>query len=168
MTVFVLASLPFLLGAAVLFAMSNRASGWDAMNLGIYAGVALLGWAALVIGFLIWLVIRDGLVASNILPLAILGSLVCAALWWGGSWWLQENACSRDAAFYDAIAAAPLEQRAAMVEDARNNPAEITRCGRDSLVYHFGRDLFDSLAVGSTAEHERLATWALLLEHGLP
>jgi len=79
--VFVLASLPFLLAAAVLFVMSGRVSGWDAMNHAIYAGIALLAWAAFVIGFLFWLVFQDGLVASSMLPLAILGSLLCAALW---------------------------------------------------------------------------------------
>jgi hypothetical protein len=168
MMVLVYLSVPCLLVAAVFFFMSQRATGWDALGHGIGIGIALMAWGAVIVGFLIWLVIRDGLVASNIIPLIILGALVGAAAWWGWSLWSEHRTCARDSAFFEAYALADMAERESMLDENPGRLVAITRCGNEALDLDLGYDMFDPPGGDDPAELERLAAWQLLLDRGLP
>lgn len=168
MMILVYLSVPFLLVAGVFFLMSQRATGWDAMGHGIGVGFALMAWGVVIIGFLIWLVIRDGLVASNIIPLIILGALVGAAAWWGANLWSDHRTCARDSAFFEAYALADMAGRKTMLDEKPERLAATTRCGDEALDLDLGYDMFDPPVRDDPVELDRLAAWQLLLDRGLP
>jgi hypothetical protein len=168
MMILVYLSVPFLLVAGVFLLMSQRATGWDALGHGIGIGIALMAWGAVIVGFLIWLVIRDGLVASNIIPLTLLGALIGAAAWWGANLWSEHRSCARDSAFFEAYALADMAERETMLDEKPERLAAITRCGDEALDLDLGYDMFDPPAGDDPAEMDQLAAWQLLLERGLP
>lgn len=167
MTLLVL-SIPFLLIAGFCLAMSSYAGGWDGLGWAVYMAIALGAWAAMVAGFFVWLMVRDGLLAWHGIPLLILTAALVAGAVWGGKLWWQDAACKADGAFFDQLAAAPVTQRPAMLALAPRPLDALTYCGCETITMHFLADRYAPRPASSQEETDRLATLALLLERGLP
>jgi hypothetical protein len=168
MLVLIYLSLPFLIVAGILFLLARRASGWDAMGYGIGAGIALAGLGVVILGFLVFLVIRDGLVASNILPFVILAAVLGAAAWWGWGAWSEHRACERDRDFFGAYGESDMAERAAMLTAHPGRAAAIGQCGEEMLDLRIGVSPYLPRDEDAEPEETRLAAWRLLLDHGLP
>ena len=129
---------------------------------------ALAAWAAVVAGFFVWLMLRECLLVWHGVPLAILTLAVLAGAVWGGRVWLQDARCKADGTFYEQLAAAPMERRAALLAQAPRPLDDLTSCGRETIGLFFLADRYAPLPAASQAEAERIATLALLLDRGLP
>ena len=122
--ILLLTTLPFALvvGGLMLAAQSPWVGGWEPLTLVIYAvGVAAL-WAAMVVCYLVWIVIREGWQASS-LPAAVLLVLIAAGAGaWGFSAWAEERACQRAFAFYGDLPALTAGRRASPPIPPRPGP----------------------------------------------
>ena len=161
-------SLPVALAAGLCFVMAERTGAWTNLGWAVYGAIALGLWALAVVGFFIWLMAREGWLAWHGIPLAILVLAVVAGAIWGGRLWWQEEACNREGAFYDRLAATPLAERADMLEQAPRPLDRLTFCGREMIGLRFLADPYAPLPAHAPEETARLATLALLLERGLP
>lgn len=161
-------SLPFVAAAAFCFVMADRTGAWTNLGWAIYGALALGLWALVVLVFFLWLITRDGWLVWHGVPLALIVLAVLAGAIWGGRLWWKENVCARDGAFYEALAAMPMAERAAVLDDTPRPLDDLTFCGREMIGLRFLAGRYDPAPEDSPREFERLATLALLLERGLP
>ena len=168
MTTLIVLSIPFLLIAGFCFAMSQYAGGWDGLGWAVYMAVALGVWALVVAGCFVWLIVRDGPLVWHGVPLLILVLAVLAGATWGARLWWQDHTCKAEGTFYEAFAAQPMSQRPAMLALAPRPLDDLTFCGRETVALRFLADPYAPLPAASQEEADRIATLALLLEHGLP
>ncbi len=161
-------SIPFAVVAIFCFVMANRTGAWENLGWAIYGALAVGLWALVVLGFFLWLMSREGWLAWHGIPLALIVLALLAAAVWGGRLWWQEIACTRDGAFYEALAAMPMDKRAAALEDTPRPLDDLTFCGREMIGLRFLADRYEPAPPDSQEETDRLATLALLLDHGLP
>ncbi len=161
-------SIPFILAAAFCFIMAERSGAWENLGWAVFGAIALGLWALVVFGFFIWLMSRDGWLAWHGIPLALIVLAVLAAAVWGGRLWWQEDACARDGNFFETLAAMPMDQRAAALEDTPRRLDDLTFCGREMIGLRFLASRYDPAPEDSPQEADRLATLALLLDRGLP
>ena len=168
MTTLIVLSVPFLLIAGFCFAMSQYAGGWDGLGWAVYMALALGVWALIVAGFFVWLIVRGGPLVWHGIPLLILALAVLAGATWGARLWWHDHACKAEGAFYEAFAAQPMGQRPAMLALAPRPLDDLTFCGRETIALRFLADPYAPLPAASQEEADRIATLALLLEHGLP
>jgi len=161
-------TLPFALVVLGCVAMAERSGGWDGLGWAVYGAIAAGLWALAVVVFFVWLMARDGWLAWHGIPLAILLVAAVAGAAWGGKLWLDESRERADAAFYDRLAATPMAERATLLAAEPDRPAAMTFPGRERVALHFLADRYQPLAPESPEDTERLATLALLLDHGMP
>jgi len=168
--ILLLTTLPFALvvGGLMLAAQSPWVGGWEPLTLVIYAvGVAAL-WAAMVVCYLVWIVIREGWQASS-LPAAVLLVLIAAGAGaWGFSAWAEERACQRAFAFYGDLPALTADARRTAIREAGRMVTRPSICGVQGLT-----DTLLPHTASATGEHglsdeERWGLLAELLDAGLP
>lgn len=161
-------TLPFALAVAGCYVVAVRTGGWEGLGWVVYGAIAVGLWALCVVVFFIWLMARDGWLVWHGVPLGILVVMVVAALAWGGKTWLEQARESADAAFYERLAATPFAGREAFLEKDPKRPRDMTYAGREIVALRFVADRYAPLPPDSAEEAERVATLALLLEHGMP
>jgi hypothetical protein len=160
-------SIPFLLVAGTLLIVGAYfSSGWDGLSLFIYAAIVGAMWAAIVLGWCAWIVLRDGLQASNIAPGAVLMAALLAAGIWGGRTLIEDRRCQRAAAFFATFAQADPAARPALIEQSRRYIDEPTWCGIEMISYRLGLD-DDGKPAAHASHSDRLAALGQLLDGGL-
>lgn len=160
-------SIPLLLVAGVLFVAGEYlVTGWDGLSLALY-GVAVLGvWAVLVLCLCAWIVLRDGIRPSGILPAMVLAIAFGGAGIWGGLKFLEQRRCEQSADFFARIATASPADRETLIEMHPDILAEPTWCGFDAVQYWFGLD-HEGRPVAPGGDADRLAALRRLLAAGL-
>lgn len=161
-------SMPFLAAAAVLFLIGEYfAKGWDGLSFAVYGALILGAWAVLMLGWCAWILLRDGLVPSSLLPGAVLVAALAGGGLWGGSKLLEQHRCDRSAQFFADYAQAAPADRPGLIEKNRRFVADPGWCGFDAAQYWLGLDN-DGNPVAPHGDTERLAALRDLLAAGLP
>lgn len=168
--ILLLTTLPFAVvaGGLMLAAQSPWVGGWEPLTLVLYAvGVAAL-WAVVVIGYLVWIVIREGWRASSLPAAAILVLIAAGAGAWGIRAWAEERACQRAYAFYETLPALSEDARRTAIREAGRLVTRPSICGVQGMT----ETLLPrpDLAIGEQglSDPERWGLLAELLEAGLP
>lgn len=143
-------------------------AGWDSLDYLVYAMATAALWGVAVVGYLIWLVIRDGWQASSIPAAVLLAALVVAAATWGYRRYAEEADCRAAEAFYISLAAMPAGDRPAAIGSAGAYVTSPSDCAIDGLSYAFGRSLLAPDAGSTLPDDERYETLSQLLDAGLP
>lgn len=160
---------PFaLLIAGLLVAGELAGGGWAALDYLVFALAAGALWAIAAIGYLLWVVIRDGWAASSAPAIVVLGAAALFAALWGYLEYVEDRDCRAAHGLYERLAAMPAAQRAAAIHAERRHVREPSPCALDALLLAFGRDPAPPAAGARIPDHERLAVLAELLQAGLP
>jgi len=160
-------SIPLLLTSGGLLAIGAWfKSGFDALTWTLYGLIAAGIWAAAVLAWCAWMVVRDGPQWSSLAPALVLVAAALAAGIWGGGKWLEQHRCERAAAFFTAFATADPAARSALLASGRHHLARPTWCGYDEIQYRLGLDN-DGRPVSPAGNEDRLSALRLLLEAGL-
>lgn len=160
-------SVPFLLAAAVLFALAEWFSaGWDGLSRAIYGVIVVGAWIVVVLGYLAWIVVRDGWRRSSILPATVLVAAIAATGIWRGGIWLEDRDCRRAGTFFETLARAEPADRASLIERNSRYVREPTWCGIEAIQYWLGLDN-EGRPVAPGGDAGRLAALQELLDHGL-
>lgn len=162
-------SMAFATLAAVLLVVGRiNASGWDSLDYLVYAmGVGVL-WAVVVVGYLVWVVIRDGWQLSSLPAALVLAALVAVAAVWAYREHAVEAECQAAIAFYQDLADRPAGERAAAIADAGAFVLAPSDCAIDGFQLAFGRPNPTPDARPGLTDTERSAVLAQLLDAGLP
>lgn len=161
-------SLPLLLIAGGLLAVgSSMKSGWDGLTWSIYAVIVVAIWAAAVLAWCGWIVLRDGWQWSSLPPALVLLAAIAAAALWGGDRWLEQRRCAQSADFFTRFAQSRPQERPALLAENRRQVERPHRCGLDMIGYHLGLD-HDGWPVSPAGDADRLAALKQLLDAGLP
>jgi hypothetical protein len=168
-TIWIYVSLPFLAVAGTLLVISGQQDGpWEALGYAFFAVVALLAWGGVTFFYCLYLLVANGLVAGNIVPGLFVAAVIVGAGLWGWTTYREDRDCDYAMTFYEELANAAPEARAALIAANRDVAANPTVCRTEALFYWFGHDRFDPNARNAEEESRRLATLALLLKSGLP
>ena len=161
-------TIPFLLVAGSLLAIGQwwAKGGWDGLTYAVYAAAVAALWAVVVLAYCAWVLVRDGIQTSSILPAAILGIALVAAGIWGGKYLLDRHHCARARVFIEALSHAAPDERVTLIEDNRRYVADPTWCGIAAIGYWLGLDP-EGRPVTPVGEAERLAALTQLLDAGL-
>ncbi len=156
------------IGGGLMLA-GEHASGWDGM------GYVLLGLAAAALGVLVlfgyqvWMAFRDGwrtpagYTISGIVAIAVL-----IGVGYGAMTYREEQLCLAGKQYYEDLAAAPADQRAALIAEGGSYVTAPDTCARDGLHYRFGYNASRDDRAPSMTETERLAVLKALFAAGLP
>lgn len=87
-------TLPFAALVLTFLALGKlTGGGWDALDYLAYAMATGALWAAIVVGYLAWMVIRDGWQPSSYPPIAVLALVLVLAAGWAYHRNAEEAAC---------------------------------------------------------------------------
>jgi hypothetical protein len=156
-------ALPFLLVAAALWfwpAVTGQ-GGWAPLSYALYATVVAGIGAVAVLGYLAWIVVRDGLQASTAPAAAAVVLAVGGVAWFFWSRHADEAGCVAAQAFQDELAAMPADARLAAIRDAGRAVSRPHVCAYGAVAHHFGPP-------GDLPEAEKRAALAALLAAGMP
>jgi len=130
--------------------------------------VALAAWGGVTFLYCLYLLFTQGFVAGNILPALFVVAVIAGGAVWGWNWYRDDRDCKYAMTFYGDLAMAPLGERAALIAANRDVVANPTFCRNEALFYWFGDNKYGSDELSEDEERQRLATFELLLDEGLP
>lgn len=160
-------TLPFALAAAgLVYYAEYVATGWDRLGYAAMAMMAGAVWAVAVLGYCVWIVVRDGWQLSSAPAIALLAVAATAGAVWGYRHYAEGAACRAQQGFYEQLAAAPAADRPELVAAHRRLIQTPSPCTADALALRFGRHVLDT-DPPAMPDAERHAALALLLEAGL-
>ncbi len=167
--IFVYISLPFLVVAGILLAIAAFQTGpWERLSYYTFAVIVLLAWGGVAFCYCVYLVATRGLsdpigIGAGVVVLVVVG---VAAVWaWNN--FQKERACEAAMTFYQNLAAAEPDARAALIAENLSIVRAGTPCAREALFFALGHDRFEPNARTADEESARLATFDLLLQNGL-
>lgn len=162
-------SAPFaVLVAGLLVAGEFAGGGWAALDYLVLALAACALWAVAAVGYLLWIVIRDGWAASSAPAIGVLGTLALVAAVWGYLEYAEDLDCRAAQGLFERLAVMPAEERAAAIRAERQRIREPSPCALDALLLAFSRGAVAPATGIRVPGHERLAVLAELLQAGMP
>lgn len=171
-----LLSAPFALLVAACLAGAELAQGWASLDYVVWALVAGGAWAAAVVGFLAWTVIRDGWQPSAAPAIVVLCGVGVLAAGWGYLEFAEERECRAADQLYARLTAGTAAggstegstERAAAIRDGGRLVTHPSPCALDALLLNLGRDPALPADARSPSGPLRRAVLAELLQAGLP
>lgn len=150
------------------FGKLSGAGGWDALEYLVYAMAAGVLWAVAVVGYLIWVVIRDGWQPSSFPAIAVLAVVALLAAGWAYRKHAEEADCRAAQAFYLSLPGMPAADRPAAIRQAGAYVRSPAGCAVDGLRLALGRHVLDPEPTSPSQDADRRAILAELLAAGLP
>lgn len=163
-------TVPFVALAMTFLAIGKfgGSGGWEALDYLLYAMATGALWAAVVVGYLVWVVIRDGWQPSSYPAAAVLAILLALAAGWAYRGYAEDKDCRAAQAFYERLPALPAADRTAAIRDGGRHVSSPSGCSIEALRLALGRGVRDPGPSSQADAAERRATLAELLEAGLP
>jgi hypothetical protein len=162
-------TIPFL-ALAVTFLILGKLTGGglDALDYLVYAMATGVLWAAAVILYMAWIVIRDGWQLSSVPAATVLAVVALAVAAWAYDRHAREAECRAAEEFYQTLVVLPAAERAAAIRDGEAFVRTPTICAIDSLRMVLGRHVLDPEPSSPEQDAARRAILAELLAAGLP
>lgn len=167
-----LLSAPFAVLIAGCLAGAELAQGWASLDYVVWALAAGGAWVAAVIGYLVWIVFRDGWQPSAAPAIVVLCGVAVLAAGWGYLELAEARECRAADRLYARLAAGmaaeAFAERAAAIRDGGRLVTDPSPCALDALLLNLGRDPAVPADVRSPSGPQRRAVLAELLQAGLP
>lgn len=164
-------TIPFAIVGGIFAVMSETtdAGFWRAMDFAIYAGGVAMLWAVTVVGYLIWIVLRDGWQTSSIPAMVILALVVTGAAYWVWTSYIATTPCEAAHDFYGRLAGLPAAERRVAIRESGDHIRAPSSCALEGLRTWFGLDPAPPEGGGAPlGDAERLDALQQMLDAGLP
>ncbi len=161
-------TVPLALLAAGFLILGKTTGGWPSLDYLVYAMATGAAWAVVVLGYIGWVLVRDGWQASSLPAAVVLAAVALAA----GGWWYARHAeeadCRAAQEFYARLAATRAADRLEAIRAGGPWVSAPSGCAIDGIRTWIGRDPLVNDGATPLSDSERVAVLALLLEAGLP
>ena len=157
-----------LLAGGFLVLGKTSGGGWSSLDYLVYAMATGAVWVVAVLGYLGWVLVRDGWQASSIPAAVVLAAVALAAAGWWYARHAEETDCRAAQAFYADLATTPAADRPAAIRAGGRWVGEPSDCAIDGIRTWLGRDPLVADGAAPLSDDERVAVLALLLDAGLP
>ncbi len=157
-----------LLAAGFLILGRTTGGGWSSLDYLVYAMATGAVWAVAALGYLGWVLVRDGWQASGIPAAVVLAAVALAAAGWWYARHAEEAECRAAQQFYAGLSATPAADRPEAIRAGGRWVAEPSGCAIDGIRTWLGRDPLVPDGAAPLSDGERVAVLALLLDAGLP